>query len=66
MRNVSLKVLVKSLKFLFKKGYEPCACRSMSEKFQCWKSSGRRSLNSIIACFALLSNVISYREKQKV
>ena len=24
MRNVSLKVLVKSLKFLFKKGYEPC------------------------------------------
>ena len=23
MRNVSLKVLVKSLKFLFKKGYEP-------------------------------------------
>ena len=26
MRNVSLKVLVKSLKFLFKKGYEPWAC----------------------------------------
>ena len=25
MRNVSLKVLEKSLKFLFKKGYEPCA-----------------------------------------
>ena len=24
MRNVSLKVLEKSLKFLFKKGYEPC------------------------------------------
>ena len=24
MENVSLKVLEKSLKFLFKKGYEPC------------------------------------------
>ena len=24
MQNVSLKVLEKSLKFLFKKGYEPC------------------------------------------
>ena len=42
------------------------ACRSMNEKFQCSKSSGRRSLNSIVPCFALLSNVIIYREKQKV
>ena len=42
------------------------ACRSMNEKFQCSKSSGRRSLNSIVPYFALLSNVIIYREKQKV
>ena len=27
MENVSLKVLEKSLKFLFKKGYEPCRTR---------------------------------------
>ena len=30
MRNVSLKVLEKSLSFLFQKGYEPCSYRSQN------------------------------------
>ena len=46
MGNVSLKVLEKSLNFLFKKGFEPCRVLSQDCMGQCMRKFGQSTCNN--------------------